>query len=560
MSVHPSALPQNGSFSVCIVGAGPVGIATAVELSSRGIRTILLEAGDARARPQARTNGALIAEAQSVQHSPDSETVGRGLGGTSSRWGGRCVEFDDIDFERRDFADADGWPISHADLKSYYPRARRLLSSDLEENEVKSEIKSAFNLSVETWARERNTAIVNYQHLRICKYLEVIVNCEVTEINFCSVTDRVQSLTIVSGDHHRSITADFFVLAAGGRGCTRLLLNLQADFPALFGGRSGPLGRYYMGHVAGEIAEIAFANKALAEQYTFRRTNNGTLVRNRFQPSSSLQRSLGLQNIVLWPNGSDNSRLVWGDPACSVRYLASRTIRRRTRPENLNAATISDHIRNILAFPVSAVGGTVRRLSNRHIMTMFQSQFLASNQTNTYLLRYHAEQLANAESCVCLAASRDRNGVRMLDTNFHFKKRDYISVITAHQELDNWLRCSGIGHLEYLVDPSRCEDFIASQAKDGYHQIGLNRMGSNRLDGVVDANGKVFDVVNLYVAGSSIFRSSGQANPTLPAVAFAVRLSHHLHALMSGLPAEIYDRGAGTTALKGAVNRSRALV
>jgi choline dehydrogenase-like flavoprotein len=33
---------------------------------------------------------------------------------------------------------------------------------------------------------------------------------------------------------------------------------------------------------------------------------------------------------------------------------------------------------------------------------------------------------------------------------------------------------------------------------------------------------------NLFIASSSIFPSSSQANPTLLAVAFAIRLAHHL--------------------------------
>jgi choline dehydrogenase-like flavoprotein len=37
-------------------------------------------------------------------------------------------------------------------------------------------------------------------------------------------------------------------------------------------------------------------------------------------------------------------------------------------------------------------------------------------------------------------------------------------------------------------------------------------------------------VENLFVASSSVFPASGQANSTLLAVAFGVRLAHRLHA------------------------------
>jgi choline dehydrogenase-like flavoprotein len=50
---------------------------------------------------------------------------------------------------------------------------------------------------------------------------------------------------------------------------------------------------------------------------------------------------------------------------------------------------------------------------------------------------------------------------------------------------------------------------------------------------VVDANCRVHGVANLYVAGSSVFRTAGYANPTLTIVALAHRLADHLVATRS---------------------------
>ncbi|WP_082597580.1 GMC oxidoreductase [Rhizobium sp. Root708] len=49
-------------------------------------------------------------------------------------------------------------------------------------------------------------------------------------------------------------------------------------------------------------------------------------------------------------------------------------------------------------------------------------------------------------------------------------------------------------------------------------------------NGVVDGNCKVHDLKNLFIARGLILPTSGQANPTLPAVAFALRLADHLTA------------------------------
>ena len=55
-------------------------------------------------------------------------------------------------------------------------------------------------------------------------------------------------------------------------------------------------------------------------------------------------------------------------------------------------------------------------------------------------------------------------------------------------------------------------------------------MAQRRSDGVVDGDCRSFDLGNLYLAGSSVFPTAGQANPTLPAVALALRLGDHIAA------------------------------
>jgi choline dehydrogenase-like flavoprotein len=48
--------------------------------------------------------------------------------------------------------------------------------------------------------------------------------------------------------------------------------------------------------------------------------------------------------------------------------------------------------------------------------------------------------------------------------------------------------------------------------------------------GVVDPDCRVHGVENLWIAGSSVFPTSGSVNPTLTIVALALRLADHLSA------------------------------
>ena len=53
-------------------------------------------------------------------------------------------------------------------------------------------------------------------------------------------------------------------------------------------------------------------------------------------------------------------------------------------------------------------------------------------------------------------------------------------------------------------------------------------MAISYKDGVVDENCKVFGTTNIYIAGSSVFPTGGQANPVMTIVAMSLRLSSHL--------------------------------
>jgi len=53
-------------------------------------------------------------------------------------------------------------------------------------------------------------------------------------------------------------------------------------------------------------------------------------------------------------------------------------------------------------------------------------------------------------------------------------------------------------------------------------------MSNDPARGVVDSNGKVHGVSNIFVAGSSVFPSSGCGNPTFPLIALTTRLVDHL--------------------------------
>jgi choline dehydrogenase-like flavoprotein len=167
-------------------------------------------------------------------------------------------------------------------------------------------------------------------------------------------------------------------------------------------------------------------------------------------------------------------------------------------------------------------------LRDRFVKKPKKPGFLVSNKGGKYALHYHAEQIPHADSRITLGGEVDAFGVPRAVIDLRFQQQDVQSVIDSHRLLDEALRANGIGRLEYWYPAEQLNELVLEQAADGFHQVGTTRMGEDPANSVVDADLKVHGIDNLYVASSSVFPTTGQANSTLLAVALAVRLAELL--------------------------------
>jgi choline dehydrogenase-like flavoprotein len=115
-----------------------------------------------------------------------------------------------------------------------------------------------------------------------------------------------------------------------------------------------------------------------------------------------------------------------------------------------------------------------------------------------------------------------------MKVDLRFSEQDGQSVVAAHEILRSSLAASKTGQMEYLVPAEERLGLVLEQACDGYHQIGTTRMGADPKKSVVDKNCQVHGIKNLYVASSSVFPTSSQANPTLLITCLSLRLAHFL--------------------------------
>ena len=148
------------------------------------------------------------------------------------------------------------------------------------------------------------------------------------------------------------------------------------------------------------------------------------------------------------------------------------------------------------------------------------------NPQNRYALHFHAEQIPDASNRMELADDGET-----LQITYELTKADIDSVIQLHKVLDQQLRAMGCGELEYWYSQEELPNAIRNMSKDGIHQCGTTRIADSPAKGVVDGNLKVWGTGNVYICSSSVFPTSGQANPTFLLGVFAVRLAAYLTSL-----------------------------
>jgi choline dehydrogenase-like flavoprotein len=133
-----------------------------------------------------------------------------------------------------------------------------------------------------------------------------------------------------------------------------------------------------------------------------------------------------------------------------------------------------------------------------------------------------AEQGPDGLNCVKLLAETDWAGSYKLEIHNCLRSRDLRSIETTVRLLAHALAERRIGGIK--IDNVG----LYRQATGGGHTMGTTRMGTNPRDSVCDSHQKVHGYDNLYLAGSSVFPTSGASNPTLTIVALSLRLADHL--------------------------------
>ena len=507
--------------SVCIVGGGPAGLTLATELANTSLRVIVVESGG-DSREDAFAAGLNEIESIGAPRVMNQQLVrNRVLGGSSLTWFGRCISLDAIDFEHRDWVPHSGWPLSPDDLEPYRERSAEYLGLDpalpqaFPEGSILSEcLRPEMNsdLRAVMWQFSSRSSIhkdyvrfgLRFKSLH-SPNVQVLTHATLTQIETTRDGSHVASLEISTpeGKLHR-IRAGQVVLCGGGIENARMLLASNRIDSAGVGNRHGNVGRFFMDHPRTTVGTFSPEAAPLVQrELGLFQAAPGVRAQCGMALSSNVQRREGLLNCAAW-----TTQHVADDDA----WRSLRVVSLGNGDKRLAAAKVilenADQIALGLWQKFVRGQGLTRKLKQLDLDVM-------------------VEQVPDSESRIRLSSRKDALGVPLSQIDWKISELECRSVIRLSHAINDALKRAELpgATLVDWVRNGRPEDAVF---RDSAHPLGATRMAERAEDGVVDPDGKVFGVDNLYIAGSSIFPTGGHANPTLAIVALALRLADHL--------------------------------
>jgi choline dehydrogenase-like flavoprotein len=464
-------------YDLCIVGSGPAGITVCAELMESGWRVCVLESGTETKTEFA--DSLRKVESHGIQVLPESRE--RILGGTTHAWVGWSVPLDPVDFAARGWPYHSGWPITWESLVPYLRSAERYGFPPLDAFACAGPFVD--NAPAEPrWRNcEEKVFLVpkdisrfgpKYRHLFLKQNVDLILGATVVDLP----AERSRAKTRVTAALCRNemgrkvpITADRFVLAGGAIDNARLLLNSKSIVREGLGNERDQVGRYLMNHPRYRV------------------------------------RLIRLQEPLHWV-GRYGWRLYDG----GIGFIGVRL----REPQQLKEGVLNCCVQ-ILPYHPNLLRQVVLWLMHH----------LNPRAPMIALLNF-VEMEPRPENRITLTDDRDALGMPLPRVVHELSQRDRESLQRLHERIAADLEIMGCGG-ELVGTP---EELVKAEWVDGYHYLGTTRMGIDPEHSVVNPDLRVHTVDNLYVAGGSVFPTSGCANPTMTIVALSIRLAEHLRA------------------------------
>lgn len=530
MLTDARSVPSGSEFGcdLCIVGAGPAGIAIADRLRASGLSIVLLESGGFD--PELATQKLFRGVNDGRDYYRLDACRFRLFGGSTNRWGGWCRPLEPADYLPRDWLPWSGWPIRDETLEPYHADTARLFElpdsrfdrdADFWRERLPPPLPLAgsnFDSVFFQYSPETNFARLYGAQLLTDPNVHTLTYANVTQILLSADKQHVAALEVatLTGRTFR-IRPGAVVLAAGGIENARLLLASRADRAAGVGNEHDMVGRFFMEHLHVPAGHMLATAETAGRSFYRKAYYKGVRVRGVITPTAQAQdRHRLLSTSIAIESASYNFGtpfLGWPPP---VTFKPIRLYRKALGSRFERAATIAKQTaERVSGLPTRALTWNAARVARRRAA-------IPARSARMYSLYFRSEQAPDPASRIRLDDRRDALGVPEIRLDWRINPVDIDAITGWLDVFDRDIRARGLG--EVIAPPEDWQRGIIG----GPHHMGTTRMSADPQTGVVDEHCRVHSVGNLYVAGSSVFTTGGYANPTFTLVALALRLADTL--------------------------------
>jgi choline dehydrogenase-like flavoprotein len=533
---------------LCVIGAGPAGIAIARSFIGTSTTVCLIEGGGLAGEVRSQS----LYEGTSAGSTPfDAGTSRmRVFGGSCTLWGGGCIPLADADLEPRDWVPDSGWPLRYAELAPWYAKAREFCQIDPEHTfgpgsfegptprapldlDPEAMINYIFARSPITFGEAYRDALAKASNIT------VLLHANVMELLATDNAGAVTEASIGSLDGRRGrVRARHYVLAAGGIENARILLLSDSVATKGLGNDHDLVGRYFMDHPSGSIGSIRSENP---DRLT--RPYERSIGKIRASVASEIGLSFEAQREHRTLNARVHPFAVEGEVPRGIRAL--RDVRAALRPPTrdeaaLLEARLSAALQNgpggatAMAMPQNLALSAMRL--GLHIGDVIRAVALkvsdkpTVNSDRVELVGFF-EQAPNRDSRIMLDDTRDALGLRRVRVDWRLTELDRHTHRALGELTGNRLAQACAGRFDAAEWTTDLDG--PSEVHGTAHHMGTTRMAGDATQGVVDTQCKVHGMANLHVAGSSVFPTGGWAFPTFTLIALSLRLAEQLRVLLA---------------------------
>lgn len=469
---------------VCVIGSGPAGITAAWRLQKAGLKVTLIEGSrvyndlsdswpDKTLLYEGVADGLFASNESDFLILPYADQTSwvqereRAFGGTSTHWGGQSRPLDPITFKKR--PGFPGWPITRADLDPYYSKAAALcgLHDDF---------------TAEYWAKVLKAEVPKLPGFEVAMY-QFMPGTNFATRSFegqgtigQSAVDVILNASLLEIDH------------AGGRVAGLRVASMDD---------SQPVPRKATAFtIKADVYVLACGAVENARQLLLSNAGNesGHVGKNFMCHPLTLDRAVQARGYLT----PAQSRLMGGQGMAGARVV-----------DWMDAST------------VGVTGRFEPNAEQQEKLGIGTCWFWAGNG------QYYYEMAPTPDSRVALATDpkyRDKVfGQPQTHITWTLDPRDQATYRASTALFKTAVNGLG-GSVDFAYDWAG----ITRQLVVNGHHIGTTRMSALPQDGVVDADLKVHTLDNLYVAGASVFPSTGASNPTFTIITLSIRLAEHL--------------------------------